>query len=419
MSVIPEELRLTEECVRSFCKVTGLGGLVSLPDGTVVAETGYTCRSCTLCACVDASADLCIVARTKGGQESERFGGKYIYNCPMGLTCISTPVYADYDCIAHVTAGPFLMVEEEDFFQYEMAGVIRTQKEKRRVRETLRQVPRVDPAKAEPMAQQLFLAVGAASEAGDISRMLEKQQTSLLMGGLYGEGEAAVPSPRYPIGLEKELTRAIAGSDRVLAEELLNQLLGRIFFCSGTDFSRMRARICELLVLASRAAIDGGADEESILSLCEKYIAEMQSIYDIDKLCFWLTGVLRHFFECLFQQDGMDSRLTMARTLTFIRKNCIDRITLEQAAQVAHLSPSYFSRLFREETGKSFTEYLIDCRVNRAKALLREGELTLTEIAVRTGFCDQSHFSKAFKRTTGVSPGIYRKRGGRGHNELT
>ncbi len=187
---------------------------------------------------------------------------------------------------------------------------------------------------------------------------------------------------------------------------------------TGGDFSRIRARILELLVLSSRAAIDAGADETQILALCERCVDEMGSIYDVDKLCYWLTAVLKRFFDCLFDRECAEERNPMPRVLAYLRRNSAHRIALEDAAEQAHLSPSYFSRLFRAQTGRTFSDYVTRLRVENAKRLLGRPELDMAQIAAQTGFYDQSHFTHAFKNVTGLTPGAYRRRRERGFDEL-
>ncbi len=97
------------------------------------------------------------------------------------------------------------------------------------------------------------------------------------------------------------------------------------------------------------------------------------------------------------------------RALTFADEHFAERITLTEAAREASLSKFHFCRLFHQETGVSFTEHLQTLRVRRAKALLADRSLTVTEVAYGAGFNDVSHFDRVFKRIAGVSPTEYRK----------
>lgn len=415
------DFRLIQECVQTFRKVTKLGCLLCAPDGNVIYDVGYSVKRCALCSQLNASPDLCIVSRSHAWMEADRFGGKYIYNCPKGLTCIATPVQTDFDTVGYITAGPFLMVETEDYLQCELQPYAAELDQLMRIQDELSQIPNVAPEQAESMAKQLFLSVGGVGKAYSIGDMLEKQNTTQLMGDLSeftNLVKHSVQNITYPLQLEKEFLHAVSNSEKANAESLLNQLLGHIFFLTGGDFSYIRARICELLVLSTRAAIEGGADETRILTQCQIYIEEMQGIYDVDKLCFWLTGALKQLMALLFDDDAVADRDIMPYALAYIRDHFNERITLDEVAQAVHLSASYFSRLFRSETGQTFSEYLLSVRIERAKNLLRRKDCSMTEIAERIGFFDQSHFIKTFKRATGVTPGLYRRRRGRGYNEL-
>jgi len=292
----------------------------------------------------------------------------------------------------------------------------------RQAEKELLRIPNVSPDQAEAIAKQLFLSVGGVGKANSIGSMLERQNTLQLMGALCEFTSAAKQSLQhvsYPMQLEKEFLQAICYSDKEKAEALLNQLLGHIFFLTGGDFSYIRARISELLVLSARAAIDGGADEQMILAQCQIFNEEMQDICDIDRLCFWLTRVLKLFMSLLFRDEAGSDRNVMPRAHTYIRDHMGEHISLDEVARFVHLSPSYFSRLFKSETGETFSEYLQTIRIERAKSLLKLEQYSLTQIAEQVGFFDQSHFIKAFKQATGMTPGLYRRRRDRGYNELT
>lgn len=397
--------------------------LLSAPEGTVLFETGYSCKQCGLCRCLGRQDDVCVVSRAHAWREAERFGGKYIYSCPMGLTCIATPVQTELDLLGNVTVGPFLMVEEEDFVQCELSARASGEEGVRCARETLSGIPRIAPERAEPIARQLFLSVGGIGKAFRISDLLARQGTDRLMGELSGftenEKQAEDPARQYPVAMEREFLEAISASDRARANTLLNDLLGHIFFLSGGDFSLIHARVLELLVLSSRAAIDAGADETQILLLSARSIDQISAIYDVDRLCYWLTEVLKNFFDCLFDRESADGKNPMPRVLAYLRRNSASHVTLEEAAAQAHLSPSYFSRLFRQRTGRTFSDYVTRLRVEHAKRLLCSPELDMAEIAAQSGFYDQSHLTHAFKSVTGVTPGAFRRRRLRGFDELT
>ena len=82
-------------------------------------------------------------------------------------------------------------------------------------------------------------------------------------------------------------------------------------------------------------------------------------------------------------------------------------MSLKKIAEQFHLNPSYISQLIRSETGLTYTQYLTELRITKAKELLRTSSLTLAEISEAVGFNDYFYFIKKFKKEVGVTPGKY------------
>ena len=86
-----------------------------------------------------------------------------------------------------------------------------------------------------------------------------------------------------------------------------------------------------------------------------------------------------------------------------------ENINRDKMAETVNLSPGYFSNLFRQEVGMSFSDYLIQVRVENAKSLLRRFDQSVDAISKRCGFHSLAHFSRTFKDRCGMSPLKYRK----------
>lgn len=86
-----------------------------------------------------------------------------------------------------------------------------------------------------------------------------------------------------------------------------------------------------------------------------------------------------------------------------------ERLMLADLAQAAHLQRNHFCRVFHAATGLTPMDYLQQHRIQVARRLLRETDLSVTAIGLQTGFCDTAHFSRQFSRLVGISPARYRR----------
>ena len=92
----------------------------------------------------------------------------------------------------------------------------------------------------------------------------------------------------------------------------------------------------------------------------------------------------------------------------YIRQNFRKDLTLEEVAQTAGISPYYFSKLFKEGTGMNFTEYITGLRIERAKQLLSNRELSIKQVCLDSGYGNPNYFSRIFKKWTGITPTEFR-----------
>ena len=97
------------------------------------------------------------------------------------------------------------------------------------------------------------------------------------------------------------------------------------------------------------------------------------------------------------------------RVLELMSARLDGHLSIDALAREAGLSPAHFARAFKESTGRAPHQHLLTLRLERARHLLDERDLSLADVALRTGFADQAHFTRFFKRQFGVTPGAFQR----------
>jgi len=362
--------------------------------------------------------ERCTALHVDSARMSERFGGSYVYFCQHSLLFWISPVLKDGYMEYAIAAGPVRVVgsdellEEfplvEDGAKDELAGEIE-------------RILRIDVSQTHSLSEVLRMCAGWASGYAE-HRMVESR-TSLERQTRFSESiqdlknqeeqEGGSSLGYYSIQKEEQLQEAIRWGERDAAQEILSGLLGHIFYVSGNTVERVHFRVMELILLLSRAAIQGGASEEDILEISYRCQREIGYYSSLNGILDWLSNILHQYIDMVFAFKDAEYGTVIAQALRYIHQHFQQNITLEETSSAVSLSPNYFSHLFNARMRISFSSYINQLRVEKAAQLLLNSKASLVEIAGEVGFEDQSYFSKVFKNITMLTPGQYRKRPGR------
>lgn len=120
--------------------------------------------------------------------------------------------------------------------------------------------------------------------------------------------------------------------------------------------------------------------------------------------------ITRRNKNCIVLQPLAKERYYVNLIRDYLRSHYAENVSLAQLTSITNLSPFYLLRVFRKQVGCPPHEYQTQVRITRARKLIRNGHL-ISEVALETGFFDQSHFSRNFKRIVGIPPGQYSLQG--------
>ena len=400
-----ESMENIREIARIYSESTGIDTRLVDASGKTVSLTCST-EACRLCDVAnEKTGGKCEKTHLYGSIQADRFGGKYVFFCHLGLVHWVTPVYKDDQLEGGIVAGPVLMVDPVDLLQTDlelMEGIIENPLD------VIEKIPVVTPSRVDSLSQLLYYSAfsnrfSMVSEAldthADIAQYIQYLKT---MGG---EG-----ADHYPLDKENKLITMITLGDKTGAQKVLNEILAHTFLSTGRDFSLVKARILELVVVLSRAALHGGADNNRIFGMNYKYLNQINEFRTIEELTIWISEIIKTFTECVFDLQDVKHIDVIYKSIEYIRRNYMKKVTLDDVAENVSLSPSYFSRIFKQETKTSFNSYLNNVRIEMSKKLLLDEDIPLVDIAVLAGFENQSYYSRVFKQITGLSPRQFREK---------
>jgi len=407
------DLSAAKDITDSFSHSCGIHCALYAKDGVLLHAQGIDRSACSLCRKFSAQTGIsedCEKLHSYAAFQSERFGGRYIYFCPIGLAFFASPLIIGGVFEGALAGGPVLIMDMEDFLANDALHLTEiSQEAASSLRQVLLTIPRREPRTLDHLSEQLF---ADAVYIGDSSHELFQRQKEHEQQNMIGDYIARLkhePANAYPIDKETELVSAISDGDKTRASTLLNELLGYIYFHTGGP-EEIRTRITELMVVLSRAAIQGGANADQILEISSSYMQDIRIIRSQEELTRWLAESLSRYTDLVFTMLDVNHSNALQTAMNYIKSHYAEKLTLEGVAATAGYSPSYFSRIFRDEIGCTFKEYLTEYRIERSKHLLLSGNESITDICSVVGFSDQSYFCKIFRKLTGTTPDRFRKR---------
>lgn len=207
--------------------------------------------------------------------------------------------------------------------------------------------------------------------------------------------------------VRSRLTTMVAQSDYRECLKLVRQRLEAIYAHRDIAPRHEVLHLAEVLIdLASETGRELDPALSRQITALESQRLDARSLYKVQELFCQMT-------DTLFDSDderGVPACGRIETVLQFIERNLCKGLTLEDAAAFAHVSPCYLSRLFRKEMNMTFISYIKEQRIERAKQLLKNSDLPISNVSLDLSYADANYFCKAFKKEVGISPSQYRQR---------
>lgn len=212
----------------------------------------------------------------------------------------------------------------------------------------------------------------------------------------------------YPIHLEKQLFEMIGKGDTDRAIMTARSFFDWMLENHADDVMDIRLKCLEFILFAEQIAYEKGGMVYRFRNR-KDYLTTVMSIENYEQMKNWFLDKISICCKNILSKRKESSNNTVYLAKEYIMENYNKMLNLDEVSYYVNISPYYFSKIFKEETGENFIEYLTNIRIEKAKELLNHSDYSMKEIGVMVGYADPNYFSRTFKKKVGVTPTEYRE----------
>lgn len=228
--------------------------------------------------------------------------------------------------------------------------------------------------------------------------------------------KSASEMPQFPevhntLQFENTMLEYVENGDIEGLTELINNISpGNIGKTAETYFRQLKNTVIITATLVSRAAIRGGLEPESALSLSDIYIQKVETLQDTDRIMNLHLNMVLDFTDRVAKAGNSGLRSKFVREISnYVQSHIMETIRIEQMADEFFMSRSHLTTRFKKETGQTLSDYIQSEKIREAKRMLVHTTRSILDISNYLGFSSQSHFQSTFKRYVKITPKQFRE----------
>jgi two-component system response regulator YesN len=418
------EIEVLRKILTSFTKATGLKAFVVDTKGETLVTSDKNheyCEFCNLVRSSDQGLKKCKNSYARAGLEASKYGKPYIFRCHAGLVVWAAPIVIEEEHVGAICCGQVLMWEPEDYFWEEIEEM--TKGLPINVEQLIVYAKQLEVLSAERVqgaADLLFIVSNYIMKTGVLT-LSQRREISQQQARLSEEIQARkvledalkimedISVQGNFLEKERELIALVRRGDRRGALKALDELLADILQ-NYSDSGDFKVRTLELLVILSRAAVEGGAKVKTLLDIKSQYISEFSKLKNIEEICYWISQAIEQFMACIEEGKDVHNLHVVQKAGEYLHTHFREKINIQDVARAVYLSPCHLSKVFKQELGCTIMEFLTKIRIEEAKRMLRDPQYSVIQVANALGFKDPGYFTKVFKRSEGITPSQYREK---------
>lgn len=198
-------------------------------------------------------------------------------------------------------------------------------------------------------------------------------------------------------------------ADEVL--KVIQKIISELTLNKNIPYYYIQQVFCQLLSALLRSIYEMNILPEDIYGEPVHLYGELFNKHTLDEITKWYQELVERTCASINRKKTMRVSHVIDSAVNFIKKNCKKDLSLSDVAEHVNLNPSYLSRLFKEETGIPFVEYVRNTKMDLAKEYLRNTNKKIYEICEELGYQNVQYFTSVFKNVVGMTPVEYKKLG--------
>jgi len=230
----------------------------------------------------------------------------------------------------------------------------------------------------------------------------------ILPYSILGDWKTEEEAYYYPYELETKLLQSILQTDREECFKAIRQITQ-----TAINKKLSKANIQQLFFQLSgeilKALVQSRGDTSAVFGDHPSYadaLTRAETLPDMEECLLDMCGKIIDYHK---EKRSKMTDVTLQLATDYMDANFNNNISVDTVAEYVQRSSSYLSRIFKESTGMTINDYLIQLRIKRAMELLKQLHLSLEEICQEIGYANVSYFNKMFKSRTGLTPGQFRQ----------
>ena len=240
---------------------------------------------------------------------------------------------------------------------------------------------------AESYNEALSVLIETTSRVGHID--------DVSIGGKYEED--------YPMDIEKRLFEVLEKGRVSDTVTVANDFFDWMEESQQDHIEDVKLKVLEFVLWAEHLAYENANNIYRFRSRTT-YMTDVMAMNDFVTLRKWFVDKFTESASNISTRSENRSESVVERAKKYIQDNFRKDISLEDVSQKVDISSYYFSKVFKEETGENFIEFLTKLRMEEAKRLLEESDLSIKEVCSEVGYSDPNYFSRNFKKYAGITP---------------